>query len=72
LRHIDFLGQLKSLNAQETTQISARWIKDRLKRVQSGYGAVPYAMFVLGRIDGNVEQSITDIQNVRDDDEIES
>jgi hypothetical protein len=72
LRHIDFLGQLKSLNAQETTQISARWIKDRLKRVQPGYGAVPYAMFVVGKLDGNVEQSITDIQNVRDDDEIES
>ena len=72
IRHFDVLGQLKSLNAKETTQISARWIKDRLKRVQSGYGAVPYAMFVLGKLDGNVEQSITDIQNVRDDDEIDS
>lgn len=72
LRHIDFLGQLKSLNAQESTQISARWIKDRLKRVQPGYGSVPYAMFVVGKLDDNVEQNIINKQYVRDDEEIES
>ena len=72
LRHIDFLGQLKSLNAQEVTQISARWIKDRLKRVQPGYGSVPYAMFVVGKLDDNIEQNIINKHIVRDDDEIES
>ena len=72
LRHIDVLGQLKTLNGQETTQISARWITDRLKRVQPGYGTAPYAMFVLGKLEGNVEQSITDIENTRDDGEIDS
>jgi len=69
---VDILGQLKLLNGKETTQISARWIKDRLKRVASGYRAVPYGMYVLGKLEDNVEQSITNIENIRDDDEIDS
>ena len=72
LRHIDFLGSLRLLNSHEKSQISARWIKDRLKRVGAGYGAAPWPMFVLGKLEDSVEQSLTNIDHVRDDDDLES
>ena len=72
LRNIDFLGTLRELNSREKSQISARWIKDRIKRVQPGYGTVPYPMFVLGRIEDSVEQSLSNLDYVRDDEDLES
>ena len=52
-----------------------KYPQDGLKivlNVQPGYGSVPYAMFVIGKLDDNIEQNIINKNFVRDDDEIES
>ena len=67
---INVLGTLRELNEKEATQISARWIKDRLKRVAGGYRAQPYPMVVLGIVEETVNQNLTNLEYVRDDDEL--